>query len=115
MVRVGHAAYTDRFHGLARLVPHLVTLENKRIERYIYGLALQIRGMVAATEPATIQRVVQEAGTLTYEAVRYWSLKNNPKKRRNSGEPGRDRDARDENKRTMTGNAFATTTNPVGR
>nr|GEX21678.1 putative reverse transcriptase domain-containing protein [Tanacetum cinerariifolium] len=26
-----------------RLVPHLVTRENKRIERYIYGLALQIR------------------------------------------------------------------------
>nr|GEU86486.1 hypothetical protein [Tanacetum cinerariifolium] len=25
--RAGHAAYTDRFHKLARLVPHLVTLE----------------------------------------------------------------------------------------
>ncbi|GKB45276.1 putative reverse transcriptase domain-containing protein [Tanacetum coccineum] len=33
MVRAGHAAYTDRFHKLARLVPHLVTPENKRIER----------------------------------------------------------------------------------
>nr|GEV83195.1 putative reverse transcriptase domain-containing protein [Tanacetum cinerariifolium] len=30
---VGHVAYTNRFHELARLVPHLVTLENKRIER----------------------------------------------------------------------------------
>ncbi|GJW03829.1 hypothetical protein Tco_1562685 [Tanacetum coccineum] len=28
----GHATYTDRFHELARLVPHLVTPENKRIE-----------------------------------------------------------------------------------
>ncbi|GKD82817.1 reverse transcriptase domain-containing protein, partial [Tanacetum coccineum] len=27
-----HAAYTDRFHELARLVPHLVTPENRRIE-----------------------------------------------------------------------------------
>ncbi|GJR46782.1 reverse transcriptase domain-containing protein [Tanacetum coccineum] len=35
MVGAGHAAYTDRFHKLARLVPHLVTPENKRIERYI--------------------------------------------------------------------------------
>ncbi|GJZ03889.1 hypothetical protein Tco_0537164 [Tanacetum coccineum] len=43
---------------LDRLVPHLVTPENKRIERYIYGLALRIRGMVEATEPATIQRAV---------------------------------------------------------
>ncbi|GKF43282.1 reverse transcriptase domain-containing protein, partial [Tanacetum coccineum] len=42
MVGDGHAAYTDRFHELARLVHHLVTLEGKRIERYMYGLALQI-------------------------------------------------------------------------
>ncbi|GJU76539.1 reverse transcriptase domain-containing protein, partial [Tanacetum coccineum] len=55
MVEAGHATYTDRFHELARLVPHLVTSENKRIERYIYGLAPQIRAMVAATEPTTIQ------------------------------------------------------------
>nr|GEV19416.1 hypothetical protein [Tanacetum cinerariifolium] len=33
MVDVGHAAYTDRFHKLARLVPHLVTPEGKRIKR----------------------------------------------------------------------------------
>ncbi|GJW24069.1 putative reverse transcriptase domain-containing protein [Tanacetum coccineum] len=35
MVGVGHAAYTDRFHELARLVPHLVTLEGKKIERNV--------------------------------------------------------------------------------
>ncbi|GJT73385.1 putative reverse transcriptase domain-containing protein [Tanacetum coccineum] len=57
MVGVGHAAYTDRFHELARLVPHLVTLKNRRIER----------------------------------------------------------NGRDDNKRTRTGNAFATTANPVRR
>nr|GEY56252.1 reverse transcriptase domain-containing protein [Tanacetum cinerariifolium] len=70
MIRAGHAAYTDRFHELARLVPHLVTLESKRIERYVYGLALQIRGMVAATEPKTIQKVMRIASTLTDEALR---------------------------------------------
>ncbi|GKE54183.1 putative reverse transcriptase domain-containing protein, partial [Tanacetum coccineum] len=32
MVGAGHAAYTDRFHELARPVPHLVTPENKRIK-----------------------------------------------------------------------------------
>ncbi|GJT65923.1 putative reverse transcriptase domain-containing protein, partial [Tanacetum coccineum] len=31
----GHAAYTDRFHELARLVPHLVTPEGKRIKRNV--------------------------------------------------------------------------------
>ncbi|GKF54539.1 hypothetical protein Tco_0161449, partial [Tanacetum coccineum] len=53
MVGAGHAAYTGRFHKLARLVPHLVTLESRMIERYVYGLALQIRRMVAATKPKT--------------------------------------------------------------
>ncbi|GKE67274.1 reverse transcriptase domain-containing protein [Tanacetum coccineum] len=37
MVGAGHAAYTDRFHELARLVPHLVTPESKKVERYVYG------------------------------------------------------------------------------
>ncbi|GJR29248.1 putative reverse transcriptase domain-containing protein [Tanacetum coccineum] len=59
MVGAGHAAYTDRFHELERLVPHLVTLMSIMIKRYVYGLAPQIYGMVAATEPKTIQKVVQ--------------------------------------------------------
>ncbi|GJS56422.1 putative reverse transcriptase domain-containing protein [Tanacetum coccineum] len=33
MVGAGHAAYIDRFHELAKLVPHLVTPEKKRNER----------------------------------------------------------------------------------
>ncbi|GJY25678.1 reverse transcriptase domain-containing protein [Tanacetum coccineum] len=32
MVGVGHDAYTDRFHELARLVPHLVTPDSRMIE-----------------------------------------------------------------------------------
>ncbi|GJT49478.1 putative reverse transcriptase domain-containing protein [Tanacetum coccineum] len=115
MVRAGHAAYTDRFHELARLVPHLVTPENRRIERYVYGLASQIRGMVAATEPSTIQKAVQIAGTLTDEALRNGSIKKNLEKRGNEGEPSKDRNGRDDNKRTRTGNDFATTAYPVRR
>nr|GEV39975.1 reverse transcriptase domain-containing protein [Tanacetum cinerariifolium] len=46
------------FHELARLVPHLVTPESRKIERYVYGLALQIRKMVAAMEPKTMQKAV---------------------------------------------------------
>ncbi|GJV88116.1 peptidyl-prolyl cis-trans isomerase CYP22 [Tanacetum coccineum] len=37
MVGAGHVAYTDRFHELARLVPHLVTPKSKKVERYVYG------------------------------------------------------------------------------
>nr|GEW53124.1 transposon Ty3-I Gag-Pol polyprotein [Tanacetum cinerariifolium] len=76
MVEAAHITYTDRFHELARLVPDLVTPENKRIKR---------------------------------------SLKKNPEKRSNGKEPNGDKKMRDENKRTRTGNAFATTTNPVRR
>ncbi|GJV83242.1 putative reverse transcriptase domain-containing protein [Tanacetum coccineum] len=113
--QASHAAYTDRFHELARLVPHLVTSENRRIERYVYGLAPQIRGMVAATEPSIIQKAVQIVGTLTDEALRNGSIKKNPQKKGNRGEPSKDRNRRDGNKRTRTGNAFATITNPVRR
>ncbi|GKC41052.1 reverse transcriptase domain-containing protein, partial [Tanacetum coccineum] len=114
MVGAGHAAYTDRFHELARLVPHLVTPESRMIERYVYGLAPQIRGMVAAMEPKTIQKAVQISGALTDEAVRNGSIKK-VKKRGNVGETSKDKNGRDDNKRTRTGNAFATTVNPVGR
>nr|GEX99548.1 hypothetical protein [Tanacetum cinerariifolium] len=88
LVGAGHGAYTDRFHELAMLVPHLVTPENRMIKRYVYGLALQIYVMMAATEPKTIQK---------------------------AKEPIKDKNGRDDNKRSMTGNVFATTVNPIGR
>ncbi|GJV13353.1 putative reverse transcriptase domain-containing protein [Tanacetum coccineum] len=77
MVGAGHAAYTDRFHKLARLVPNLIS------------------------------------GALTDEAVRNRSIKK-VKKRGNVREPSKDKNGRDNNKRTRTENAFATTVNPVG-
>ncbi|GJV22109.1 putative reverse transcriptase domain-containing protein [Tanacetum coccineum] len=67
MVGASHTAYTDRFHKLARLVPHLVTPESRKIERYVYGLAPQICVMVAATKPKTMQKGVQNLGQLTNE------------------------------------------------
>nr|GEU72770.1 hypothetical protein [Tanacetum cinerariifolium] len=114
MVGVVHAAYTNRFHKLARLVPHLVTLERRKIKRYVYGLALQIRGMVAATEPKTIQKAEQISCALTDEAVRNGSIKK-VENRENVRESSKDKNGRDDNKRTRTGNAFASTANPVER
>ncbi|GJV22846.1 putative reverse transcriptase domain-containing protein [Tanacetum coccineum] len=70
MVRAGYAAYSDRLHELARLVPHLVTPE--------------------ATKPKTIQKIVQLAGTLTDEALRNGSIKKNHEKRGNVGKPSKD-------------------------
>ncbi|GJW56829.1 putative reverse transcriptase domain-containing protein [Tanacetum coccineum] len=114
MVGAGHAAYTDRFHELDRLVLHVVTPKSRMIERYVYGLAPQIRGMVAATEPKTIHKAVQISGALTDDVVRNGSIKN-VEKRENVGEPRKDKNGGDDNKRSRIGNFFATTINPVGR
>ncbi|GJX36926.1 putative reverse transcriptase domain-containing protein [Tanacetum coccineum] len=46
--------------------------------------------------------------------VRNGSIKK-VKKRGNVGEPSKDKNGRDDNKRTRTGNAFATTASPIGR
>ncbi|GJW55481.1 putative reverse transcriptase domain-containing protein [Tanacetum coccineum] len=51
---------------------------------------------------------------LTNEAVRNGSIKK-VEKRGNMGEPSKDKNGRDDNKRIRSGNAFATTTNPVKR
>ncbi|GJX02780.1 putative reverse transcriptase domain-containing protein [Tanacetum coccineum] len=67
-------------------------------------------------ETEFLNHAMVEAGHAAYtdrfhELDRNGSLKKNPEKRGNSGEPNRDRNARDENKRAMNGNAFASTTN----
>nr|GEZ44251.1 reverse transcriptase domain-containing protein [Tanacetum cinerariifolium] len=110
MVGASHAAYSDRFHELARLFPHLVTPESRKIERYVYGLALRICNMVAATEPKTIQKAVQISGALTDEAVRIGSIKK-VEKRGNMGEPSKDKNGKNDNKRSRTANDFVSTTN----
>ncbi|GKE81249.1 hypothetical protein Tco_1551249, partial [Tanacetum coccineum] len=66
-------------------------------------------------EPSAIQKTMQIAGTLTDEALRNGSIKKNPEKRGNGGEPKKDRNGRDDNKWTRTGNVFSTTANPIRR
>ncbi|GJX83816.1 reverse transcriptase domain-containing protein [Tanacetum coccineum] len=90
--------------------------EMQKLEVEFWNHAMVGAGHVAYTDRFhELARTVQKAGTLTDKAVRNGSLKKNPEKRRNGGEPNRDRNVRDENKRARIGNAFATTTNPVRR
>nr|GEU97199.1 hypothetical protein [Tanacetum cinerariifolium] len=56
---------------------------------------------------------MMEAGTLTDEALRNGTIKKNLEKKGNVGEPSKDRNGREDNERTRTKNAFATTANPV--
>ncbi|GJY58478.1 putative reverse transcriptase domain-containing protein [Tanacetum coccineum] len=74
--------YTDRFHELAKLVPHLVTPESKRIGRYINELAPQIHRMLRATQPTTIQSAILTARILTNEAVCCGTLTRSSEKRK---------------------------------
>nr|GEW58173.1 hypothetical protein [Tanacetum cinerariifolium] len=79
-----------------------VSVLNDRDKNYVWSLQFTVLVPVKAI-------------TLTCEAVRNGSLKKNPEKLGNGGEPNRDMNARDENKRTRTENAFAITTNPMRR
>ncbi|GJU11869.1 putative reverse transcriptase domain-containing protein [Tanacetum coccineum] len=106
MVRAGHAAYAYRFCELAKLVPHLVTLEFKRIDRYIFGLVPKIRRMVQATEPSTIQSAILKAEGLTNDAARNGLLKKGNEKRKDGGETTKQEDARVNKKRARTGKGF---------
>ncbi|GKA97478.1 hypothetical protein Tco_0825372 [Tanacetum coccineum] len=63
-------------------IPHLVTPESKQIGRYINGLAPQIRGMLRATQPTTIQSAILKTGILTDEAVLCGTLTRSSEKRK---------------------------------
>ncbi|GJV50783.1 putative reverse transcriptase domain-containing protein [Tanacetum coccineum] len=112
MVGANHAAYTDRFHELAKLVPHLVTPESSRIKRYIAGLAPEIRGMLRATQPTTIQNAILRAGILTDEAVSCGTLTKGNDKRKVVEESSKSGGSWKDNKKAKVGTGFVATTPP---
>ncbi|XP_024963863.1 uncharacterized protein LOC112504143 [Cynara cardunculus var. scolymus] len=69
-------SYTARFHKLAKLVPHLVSSEENRIDRYVWGLAPEIWGNVTSANPKTLQEAVNLATKLTNNAIRSGSFAN---------------------------------------
>ncbi|KAI3795058.1 hypothetical protein L1987_37702 [Smallanthus sonchifolius] len=59
-----HRQYTTRFNELARLVPHLVTTEERKIACYIQGLSDQVRTYVKAITPTTYDSIVELSGVV---------------------------------------------------
>nr|GEV07351.1 putative reverse transcriptase domain-containing protein [Tanacetum cinerariifolium] len=110
MVGANHAGYTDWFHELAKLVPHLVTPESSRIKRYIVGLAPKIRGMLRATKPTTIQSAILRVGILTYEAVSCGTLTKGNKKRKGVEEISKQGGWGNDNKREKMSKGFVAAT-----
>nr|GEY60640.1 retrotransposon protein, putative, Ty1-copia subclass [Tanacetum cinerariifolium] len=83
--------------------------------RILIGFMIgEICRMVAVTKPKTMQKAVQISGALTDEAVGNGSIKK-VEKRGNVGEPSKDKNGMDDNRRTRNGNVFGTTVSPVGR
>ncbi|GJV77943.1 putative reverse transcriptase domain-containing protein [Tanacetum coccineum] len=110
MIGANHVEYTDRFHELAKLVPHLVTPKSKRIGRYINGLPPQIHRMLRATQPTTIQSAILKAGILTDEVVRCGTLTRSSEKRKEMEEISKQGGLWKDNKKAKVGKGFVATT-----
>nr|GEU44142.1 reverse transcriptase domain-containing protein [Tanacetum cinerariifolium] len=75
-------------HEMQKLVPHLVTPESRKIERYVYGLALQIRGMVVKKRGNVGEPSKDKSGRDDYKRIRIGNVfasTANPVGRENTG------------------------------
>ncbi|GJS94393.1 putative reverse transcriptase domain-containing protein [Tanacetum coccineum] len=119
MVWLGHKMMgnTARFHELARLVPHMVTPESQRVNRYIRGLAPEIKPHVTSSEPATIQGAVSMANRLTTDGIKdeLFKKKENAGNKRRSNDQNRNRGRDERNKRQRTRGNFALTVPEQGQ
>ncbi|KAK1424225.1 hypothetical protein QVD17_19546 [Tagetes erecta] len=67
-------AYTNRFHELSLLVPHLITPLSRAIEKYIGGLPMQIQDTVWGSNPTTLEDTIRLAAQLTDNHVKNGTL-----------------------------------------
>ncbi|GKA97645.1 putative ribonuclease H-like domain-containing protein [Tanacetum coccineum] len=117
VAQVGDQGRGQGLVGIQTAMPSMTTFgvinEMQKLETELWNHA-----MVGASHDAYTDRshelarlvlhlVTPEAGTLTDEAIRNGSIKKNHEKRGNGGEPSKDRNVRDDSKRTRTKNAFA--------
>ncbi|GKB35570.1 hypothetical protein Tco_0880512 [Tanacetum coccineum] len=89
MVGANHAGYTDRFHELAKLVPHLVNPESKRI-----------------------RSAILKAGILTDEVVHCGTLTRTSEKRKEVEETSKQGGPWKDNKKAKVGKRFVLTAPP---
>nr|GEU44500.1 putative reverse transcriptase domain, ribonuclease H-like domain, aspartic peptidase domain protein [Tanacetum cinerariifolium] len=111
MVGSNIEGYTARFHELARLVPHMVTLESQCVNRYIQGLAPKIKPHVTSSEPATIQGAMSMDNRLTIDGIKdgHFKKKENVGNKKRSNDQNKNQGRDDRNKRQRTGGNFALT------
>ncbi|GJR01017.1 hypothetical protein Tco_0524001 [Tanacetum coccineum] len=100
--------YTARFNELARLVPHMVTQENQRVNHYIRGLALEIKVNVTSSRPTTIQSAVSMVNRLTTDGIKdgLFKKKENAGNKKRSNDQFKNQGRNDRNKRQRTRRNF---------
>nr|GEX14411.1 putative reverse transcriptase domain-containing protein [Tanacetum cinerariifolium] len=109
--------YTARFYELARLVPYMVTPESQRVNRYIRGLAPEIKAHVTSSQPATIQGAMSMANRLTTDGIKdgIFKKKENVGNKKRSNDQNRNQGRDDRNKRQRIGINFSMTTPDQGQ
>nr|XP_043613692.1 uncharacterized protein LOC122585628 [Erigeron canadensis] len=78
--------YILRFNELARLVPHLASTEEKKIDHIIWGLIPEIRRDLTNKGPKTMSRATVLDKTLTKDIIRSGGLTENVEKGKRNAE-----------------------------
>ncbi|GKA47549.1 hypothetical protein Tco_0740432 [Tanacetum coccineum] len=95
----------------------MVTLENQRVNRYIRGLAPEIKAHVTSSKPTTIQSTVSMANCLTTDGIKdgIFKKQENAGNKKSSNDQNKNRGRDDRNKRQRTEKNFALTSLEQGQ
>ncbi|XP_023760009.1 uncharacterized protein LOC111908412 [Lactuca sativa] len=106
-------ASTARFNDLAEMCPTQVTPEYKKIERYIWGLTSQIKGMVIASKPTTYDSAKHIPHQLTCTEIQVGLIAESPESGTNKHKfNGKNPIQSSEERQDVASNYAATTTIP---
>ncbi|GJR28503.1 hypothetical protein Tco_1104735 [Tanacetum coccineum] len=95
----------------------MVTPENQRVNRYIRGLAPEIKAHVTSSKPTTIQSAVGMANCLTTDGIKdgIFKKRENAGNKKSLNDQNKNRGRDDRNKRQRTGRNFALTAPKQGQ
>ncbi|KAD3068885.1 hypothetical protein E3N88_36765 [Mikania micrantha] len=82
---LNHRQYTSRFNEMARLVPHLVSTEERRVKLYMEGLPPKVRIHVKANAPKTYDSTVELSGIVWDDVISAEPVKEEAKVKESSG------------------------------
>nr|GEX68198.1 hypothetical protein [Tanacetum cinerariifolium] len=103
--------YTTRFNELDKMLPHMISMKEKKIDRYIWGLVPEIRRMITSSNPITLQAAVGLAYRLTKDVVRSSTMsKRNDNESKRHNDQQRNQDQNQQNKRRQVTHNYGVAT-----